>query len=183
MFDPVRKPSHYIEGRNIEPIDVIEDWELGFHLGNALKYIARAGRKDPSKMREDLSKAIWYLERKQDELKATDPILTTAGGLRSPQSRRADYVEDQEEVEFRAMAELGTVAFGPDDFMSGKDLEQFMSQEIVTTYEEDGAILGIQKNGDVRVLKHKPDLYDQLPSDVEPFEVEVEETIWPTSDI
>lgn len=60
-FDPVRKPSHYIAGRTIEPIDVIEDWALGYHLGNTLKYIARAGRKgDPV---EDIDKAIWYLTR------------------------------------------------------------------------------------------------------------------------
>lgn len=56
-------PSHYAEGRKYEPIDVIEDWELGFCLGNAVKYISRAGRKDPSTHVEDLKKAIWYIER------------------------------------------------------------------------------------------------------------------------
>ena len=65
--DLVRNPAHYTQGRKYEPIDVIEDWELSFHLGNALKYISRAGRKDPSKTREDISKAIWYLERFQDQ--------------------------------------------------------------------------------------------------------------------
>mgnify|MGYP003352219617 CR=1 FL=1 len=45
-------------------IDAIEDWQLDFHLGNAVKYIARAGRKDPAKTREDLQKAIWYLQRR-----------------------------------------------------------------------------------------------------------------------
>jgi hypothetical protein len=61
MGDIISKPKHYIEGRKIEPIDVIEDWELGFHLGNALKYISRAGRKDDVK--QDIGKAIWYLQR------------------------------------------------------------------------------------------------------------------------
>lgn len=42
----VNHPSHYAEGRKYEPIDVIEDWELGFNLGNTVKYISRAGRKD-----------------------------------------------------------------------------------------------------------------------------------------
>lgn len=61
--DPERinHPSHYRPGR-YEAIKVIEAWELGFHLGNAIKYISRAGRKSESKA-EDLRKAIWYLER------------------------------------------------------------------------------------------------------------------------
>lgn len=60
--DPVNHPSHYTTGK-IEVIDFIEDKELGFHLGNAVKYIARAGKKDPAKTIEDLKKAQWYLTR------------------------------------------------------------------------------------------------------------------------
>lgn len=60
--DPIERPSHYTFGR-YEVIDIIEDWALGFHLGNAVKYIARAGRKDPAKRIEDLRKARWYLDR------------------------------------------------------------------------------------------------------------------------
>ena len=59
--DLVNQPSHYISGRSIEPIQAIEDWGLGFHLGNAVKYISRAGRKGDE--REDLKKAVWYIER------------------------------------------------------------------------------------------------------------------------
>ena len=59
--DPVRHPAHYTDGR-IEVIDFIKDKKLGFHLGNAVKYIARAWKKDPSKMLEDLEKAVWYLQ-------------------------------------------------------------------------------------------------------------------------
>ena len=58
----VNHPSHYTDGK-IEVIDYIEDKKLGFHLGNAVKYISRAGKKDASKTREDIEKAIWYLER------------------------------------------------------------------------------------------------------------------------
>jgi len=58
----VNRPPHYTMG-GIEVIDAIEAWQLGFHLGNALKYIARAGKKDPAKVVEDLRKARWYLER------------------------------------------------------------------------------------------------------------------------
>lgn len=55
-------PAHYTSG-GIETIDVIEAWGLGFHLGNAVKYISRAGRKDPTKTVEDLKKARWYIDR------------------------------------------------------------------------------------------------------------------------
>ena len=60
--DPVNHPSHYTTGK-IEVIEFIEDQKLGYHLGSAMKYICRAGKKDPEKMEEDLRKAIWYLER------------------------------------------------------------------------------------------------------------------------
>jgi hypothetical protein len=63
MSDPVNSPSHYTDGQ-IEVIDFIEDKKLDFHLGNAVKYIARAGKKDPDKYLEDLQKAQWYLDRK-----------------------------------------------------------------------------------------------------------------------
>ncbi|WP_270396299.1 DUF3310 domain-containing protein [Mediterraneibacter massiliensis] len=58
----VNHPSHYNDGK-IEAIDYIEDKKLGFHLGNAVKYISRAGKKDKGKKAEDIRKAIWYLER------------------------------------------------------------------------------------------------------------------------
>ena len=65
--DPVNHPSHYTDGK-IEVIDFIEDKKLGFCLGNAVKYIARAGKKDPTKEIEDLKKAKWYVERRIKEL-------------------------------------------------------------------------------------------------------------------
>lgn len=60
--DIINKPKHY-NFATIEPIDVIEDWQLDFRLANALKYISRAGKKDPAKTKEDLQKAIWYINR------------------------------------------------------------------------------------------------------------------------
>lgn len=59
---PVTSPAHYTHG-GIETIDFIEAKNLNFHLGNAVKYISRAGKKDPEKEIEDLRKAIWYIER------------------------------------------------------------------------------------------------------------------------
>lgn len=60
VVDVVNHPPHY-KGKKFESIDIIEDFDLGFHLGNAIKYILRAGKKE-NKV-EDLKKAIWYLER------------------------------------------------------------------------------------------------------------------------
>ncbi|MCI6736713.1 MAG: DUF3310 domain-containing protein [Intestinibacter sp.] len=59
-MDNVNHPAHYTDG-NIEVIDYIEDKQLGFHLGNVVKYISRAGKKGDTL--EDLKKAQWYLNR------------------------------------------------------------------------------------------------------------------------
>lgn len=60
--EQVNHPSHYGgENNPYEAIKVIEAWELNFCLGNVVKYVARAGKKQ-SKL-EDLKKALWYLER------------------------------------------------------------------------------------------------------------------------
>ncbi len=69
LEDSVYHPSHYTDGE-IEVIDYIEDKKLNFHLGNAIKYISRAGKKDPDKEIEDLEKAIWYIRRHIDNLKS-----------------------------------------------------------------------------------------------------------------
>lgn len=62
--DPVYRPQHY--AYSIEVLDAIESWGLGFHAGNAVKYIARAKRKGNEI--EDLKKAVFYLERLIDRL-------------------------------------------------------------------------------------------------------------------
>lgn len=58
--DPINHPKHYTFG-TIEVIDAIEAWQLNFHLGNVVKYIARAEHKGDSI--SDLKKARWYLDR------------------------------------------------------------------------------------------------------------------------
>ena len=58
QFDPVNNPRHYVEGRTIEPIDVMHDWDLNPSEAAALKYISRHKKKNG---KEDLEKAIWYL--------------------------------------------------------------------------------------------------------------------------
>jgi hypothetical protein len=57
-------PGHYTMGRKYETWDVIEDWKLGFVLGNCVKYLSRAGRKGGNNSRlSDLIKARNYLDR------------------------------------------------------------------------------------------------------------------------
>lgn len=65
--DPVNHPAHYTFG-GIEVIDAIEAWGLGYHRGNAVKYIVRAGRKNPETEIEDLRKAVWYLGREMQRI-------------------------------------------------------------------------------------------------------------------
>ena len=64
--DPVSHPSHYTDGK-FEVLDYILDKKLGFCLGNAVKYISRAGKKDPAKKIEDLQKAVFYINRQIKE--------------------------------------------------------------------------------------------------------------------
>lgn len=58
-------PEHYNHG-NYEVIEIIEDWDLDFCCGNAIKYIARHKYKGQPK--KDIEKAIWYLRRYMEKL-------------------------------------------------------------------------------------------------------------------
>lgn len=63
----INHPIHYGGKDNpYEVIKVIEAWNLDFHLGNTVKYIARAGKKD--EIIQELKKAMWYLQRKINNL-------------------------------------------------------------------------------------------------------------------
>jgi hypothetical protein len=80
-MDKINHPTHYkgagVEGRamlisagththltEIECIQVIESYELDYHMGNAFKYVYRAGKKD--NVRENFEKALWYLKRREE---------------------------------------------------------------------------------------------------------------------
>lgn len=68
--EAVDHPAHYQSAGGLEVIDVIEAFGLGFRLGNAIKYILRAGHKDDRL--QDLRKALWYLQReisKEEEIR------------------------------------------------------------------------------------------------------------------
>jgi len=68
-YEMIDHPKHYggKESKH-EAISVIEEWNLGFHLGNVVKYISRAGRKPDQSQIDDLKKAQWYLERYIEKL-------------------------------------------------------------------------------------------------------------------
>ena len=76
-YDVVTNPSHHTEGKKFEPKDVIRDWNLNFNLGNTVKYIARAGKKDD--VLQELKKAKQYLEFEieaiEAERKGTRPVF------------------------------------------------------------------------------------------------------------
>ena len=75
----VNHPQHYGGKDNpYEAIKVIEAWELGFNLGNTVKYISRAGKKGTDKEFQDLNKALWYLERE---------VSNKSEGLEKPKRR------------------------------------------------------------------------------------------------
>lgn len=68
--EAVHHPQHYGGDTVYEAVKVILAWKLGFNLGNAVKYLSRAGKKDPTKMLEDLRKARWYLDYEIKSLEA-----------------------------------------------------------------------------------------------------------------
>ena len=65
--DLVNHPPHYKAG-GIETIDFIESKDLNYRLGNVVKYVSRAGKKDSDPV-QDLEKAAWYLQREIDARK------------------------------------------------------------------------------------------------------------------
>ena len=70
--EAVNHPSHYGGDTVYEVIKVLKAWGLhrNAYLWNAVKYIARAGKKDPSKQLEDLKKARFYLDAEIAELES-----------------------------------------------------------------------------------------------------------------
>ena len=115
-------PKYYKAG-GIEAIDVIEDWKLDFCLGNAIKYIARAGKKSDD-VKTDLEKAAWYIKHHAEGVKAgTIPPIP-------PQENTKYHAEDVceawgmcEDNLFLAVANLydGVVVPGESPLMSQEE--------------------------------------------------------------
>jgi hypothetical protein len=82
--DPVSHPAHYTQ----YPVEVIELTEhMNFCRGNAVKYIARAGAKNPDTEVEDLQKGVWYLEREIARLMTERQARRGTDGPKGPDAR------------------------------------------------------------------------------------------------
>lgn len=64
-----------------EAIKVIEAWNLGFHLGNTVKYISRAGKKDGNSATQDLKKALFYLNREIELLEKQNQVIDVSDAM------------------------------------------------------------------------------------------------------
>jgi hypothetical protein len=101
MSERVNHPAHYGGANNPhEVIKIVEAWRLNFCMGNALKYVARAGKKESptlstiAKTIEDLSKALWYLDRQEHGLLAQLPCAWVATPFFVPPSYELPVVQD-----------------------------------------------------------------------------------------
>jgi hypothetical protein len=85
-------PDHY-KRLDPEPIVVIENWKLGFCTGNAVKYLARAGRKEGASASDDLQKARWYVDRALEQFgiaSAPEPVTDIKGLVDELELERAE---------------------------------------------------------------------------------------------
>ncbi len=183
-FDPVNKPSHYTEGRQFETIEVIEDWKLSYRLGNCVKYISRAGRKgdrkqDLEKAAWYLQREIEAIDKPSPY---TPPAGVQYEDVLEYYSQSIDLDEAWPNVvncgpvgasgndvlflddEF----DLYTTGWDPsldpveppmeqaevDAILAKKDLDQFEDDEIVSTVERRGMVIGFKKDGSSCVLKN-----------------------------
>lgn len=64
-----------------EAIKVIEAWNLGFHLGNTVRYISRAGKKDGNSATQDLKKALFYLNREIELLEKQNQVIDVSDAM------------------------------------------------------------------------------------------------------
>lgn len=97
MSDNVKHPSHYVEGRKYEPKDVIRDWGLNFNMGNAVKYLSRAGRKIDKI--EDLKKAQTYIQFELD-------AIAEECGVKAPKTINKQPTESEQDNRVPSVAEL-----------------------------------------------------------------------------
>lgn len=134
-------PAHYRGDRKFEPIEVIEDWGLNYRLGNAVKYIARNGRKPGEDPTEGLKKAIWYLER---EIKA----LTEPGPY---DPSELDYYGQSRDLN-EAWPTEQTIPFdGTEDVANDdwSDWEDFWNDNTFDLHVTDGSVFLNRKDGPV----------------------------------
>ena len=82
-YNSTLRPNHYGGKDNpYEAIKIIDAWNLGFNLGNVIKYVSRAGKKDPAKAIEDLEKAATYLQFEISKRKSANDTTKKVSGIK-----------------------------------------------------------------------------------------------------
>ena len=87
-------PEHY--GSNWKIGDFIREQELGFHLGNVVKYVCRAGKKENNTKQRDLEQAIIYLQNELEH--TTDDTIRPSGAVSSSLLSFDDWIESDSEM-------------------------------------------------------------------------------------
>ena len=106
MNDPVNHPSHYKMSNGVEVIQLTEN--LNFCRGNAVKYICRAGEKDPAKEIEDLRKAAWYINREIERTEREHDSVAVNEALKAPLIQQInDYCQTQDGCDTCPVHNLG----------------------------------------------------------------------------
>ncbi len=125
----IYNPDYYRTGK-IEVADYIEDKGFNFFLGNVVKYVSRAGKKEGNATIQDLKKAKWYLDReisRQEQLLETPKKLTAINGndvtgtwlgetYTSSEGVETEYPYNEEDFEFVEGAD-----YDDDDNDDGED--------------------------------------------------------------
>jgi hypothetical protein len=169
--DPINSPSHYAEGRQYEPIDVIHDWELGYNLGNVVKYVSRAGRK--LDLVEDLKKARFYLNKEIEILEAVPFAVTYEDILRDQvyaasegrdpitEYGLADSLDDtpfsfwDSDEDYMWDPSIGPVDLSAEEvseILRNRDISNAQPDEILKVIEKRGMLIGVRKDGSTCVL-------------------------------
>ena len=120
----VHRPAHYVLGRTIEPIEVIESWGLiqNHYLACAFKYVARLGRKGDPLL--DLKKALWYLDR--FEKKGAFLKKCVEKGAVTPEALCADWGLSRSDTKAQILQSFYDVAWGQENRVT--DLKKLICQ-------------------------------------------------------
>jgi thymidylate synthase (FAD) len=153
----INHPPHYGGDTVYEAIKVIEAWKLNFNLGNAAKYICRAGQKPGAQTLEDLQKAAWYLNREIEKLKGAATMRINVldhgyvelveawgcgkGGIRTPDDCHADSDYERGIVEAARQSTQGTFRGWDED---KKLLKRLYDNNHATPFEFAGMVIEVQ---------------------------------------
>lgn len=158
----IKSPKHYTEGRKFEPKDVIRDWGLNFNLGNAVKYLARAGRKGDAV--EDLKKAQQYIQFEIDALEAEGKEPKKAGCY----TKMLEAMKNCE-GEVRDIPRVGVIELEVGKDFDPSQVAKIIMDTIIKTEqaEEDEQVIPVTVEvlGDMKRVSYKNDEVE-VPADV-----------------